>query len=516
MKGVEAPLEDWPMYSEIQQLRTQGLRKSQVSRALSLNIKTVGKYWLLSPAEVGEVFKRGKHRAKRTDAYEATILSWIREFSDLSSSQIRDRLQQIQPEGGFRERTIRRYVASLRTKHALPRQEDFRQYEAVDELPPGQQLQLDFGETWVRPSRGATPVKLYCMGAVLAHSRYKYAFWRDRPFTTLAFLDAINSCFVFFGGMPAELVIDQDKLAVVSENHGDILFTQEFEAFKQDSKLQVRLCRRHDPESKGKIEAVIKYLKYHFAKNRYYKGLTDWNEETLAWLARTGNASVHGTTKKVPAEVFLIEQQHLRPVPFPRQAPESIVTLAVRKDNTVLYRGNRYSVPLGTYRPGRKLVFKEQVNALLFCDEGGNLVAEHRLCKDKGKLIKNNHHRRDTGQSMREYQATTLTMLSDTPEAQRLLEEIQKQKPRYARDQYALLRKMTGQYTGEQIGAAILYCQQRQIYSAVSVRDAADMLKALLPNPVPLLPVKLPDRLLVPAVHRDIAAYSDLLGSAAQ
>ena len=142
-------------------------------------------------------------------------------------------------------------MASLRKKHDLPRIEEARQYESVDELPPGQQLQLDFGETWVRPFRGATPVKLYCMGAVLAHSRYKYAFWRDRPFTTAAFLDAMNSCFAFYGGMPAELVIDQDKLAVVSENHGDILFTQEFEAFKQDGKLQVRLCRKHDPESKG-------------------------------------------------------------------------------------------------------------------------------------------------------------------------------------------------------------------------------------------------------------------------
>ena len=225
---------------------------------------------------------------------------------------------------------------------------------------------------------------------------------------------------------------------------------------------------------------------------------------------------MHGTTKKVPAEVFLFEQQHLRPVPFPRQTPESIVTLTVRKDNTVLYRGNRYSVPLGTYRPGRNLVFKEQGNVLLFCDEGGSLVAEHRLCKDKGKLIKNNHHRRDTSQSVREIQKATLLMLGDTLAAQQLLEEIQKQKPRYARDQYALLRKMTEQYTDEQIGAAIAYCQQRQIYSAVSVRDAADMLKVLLPRPVPLVPIKLPERLMVPSVHRDIATYSDLLGSAVQ
>ena len=52
-------------------------------------------------------------------------------------------------------------------------------------------------------------MKLYCMGAVLAHSRYKYALWRDRPFTTVTFLDAMNSCFAFYGGMPAGLFSSQ-------------------------------------------------------------------------------------------------------------------------------------------------------------------------------------------------------------------------------------------------------------------------------------------------------------------
>ncbi len=504
------------MYSKIQQLRTQGLRRSQVSRALSLNIKTVRKYWLLSPEEVGELFKRGKHRAKRTDAYETTIVSWVREFPDLSSSQIKDRLLQLQPNGCFRERTVRRFVATLRKNYDLPRQEEPRQYEAVDELPPGQQLQLDFGEIWVRPARGVAPVKLYCMGAVLAHSRHKYAIWRDRPFTTVAFIDAMNTCFAFYGGMPIELVIDQDKLAVVSENHGDILYTQEFESFKQNGKLQVRLCRKSDPESKGKVEAVIKYLKYNFAKNRYYHGLANWNEETWAWLSRTANASAHGTTKKVPAEVFSFEQQHLRPVPFPKQTAASIVTLAVRKDNTVLYRGNRYSVPLGTYRPGRNLFFKEQDQLLLFRDEDGGLVAEHQRCQGKGKLIKNNNHRRDARQSVLHSQEVTLTKIGDTPATRQLLEEIRKQKPRYARDQYQLLRKTADQYTSEQLIAAVAYCLERQLYSAVSVRDAADMLKALLPEPVPLLPVELPAHLLISVHHRDLTAYSQLLGGGVQ
>ncbi len=49
-------------------------------------------------------------------------------------------------------------------------------------------------------------------------------------------------------------------------------------------KIRVRMCRGHDPESKGKIEAVVKYLKYSFAKNRTFVNIDKFNEGCLLWL----------------------------------------------------------------------------------------------------------------------------------------------------------------------------------------------------------------------------------------
>ena len=65
-------------------------------------------------------------------------------------------------------------------------------------------------------------------------------------------------------------------------------------------------------------------------------------------LAR--NAEEHGTTKKIPAEVFKIEQKHLVPISqYSFAKPDaSSIPYGVRKDNTVLYQGNRYRVPVGT------------------------------------------------------------------------------------------------------------------------------------------------------------------------
>src|SRR5690625_6295224 len=71
------------------------------------------------------------------------------------------------------------------------------------------------------------------------------------------------------------------------------------------------MCRKSDPESKGKIEQVIKYIKYNFAKHRIFKDLNSWQQSFLKWLKRTGNYKIHHNTKKRPFEMHALEKQHL-------------------------------------------------------------------------------------------------------------------------------------------------------------------------------------------------------------
>ena len=49
------------------------------------------------------------------------------------------------------------------------------------------------------------------------------------------------------------------------------------------------LCRGNDPQSKGKIESVIKYIKGNFLACRIYRGISVLNSDGLAWLERTAN-----------------------------------------------------------------------------------------------------------------------------------------------------------------------------------------------------------------------------------
>ncbi len=53
---------------------------------------------------------------------------------------------------------------------------------------------------------------------------------------------------------------------------------------------------------------------------------------------------MHGTTKLVPAEVFQEEREYLWSLPVCDQVKRPVICRTVRKDNTIIYDSNRYSV----------------------------------------------------------------------------------------------------------------------------------------------------------------------------
>lgn len=470
---------DWYMYNEIQKLKSMGFSKSRTAHKLQINFRTVSRYWDMPPADYAAAFKDRSRNMKNSSAsrYEQDILFWLERHPDLSSAQIYDWLyEKYQAPPQVAERTMRRYIAWLRERHAIPRKSALRSYEAVQELPPAEQAQVDMGSITLTRQNGGK-IKVYCFAMVLSHSRYKYAFWQDHPFTTAEFVAAHQKAFSFFGGRPRQLVYDQDRVMTVSENHGDILLTEGFRVYADALHVQVYLCRGADPETKGKVEAVVKYLKYNFAKNRAFLDIHRLNSQCLEWLSRTGNGKEHQTTKKVPAQMFALEKQHLIPVPaFETAVPESIVTYQVRKDNTVVYHSNRYQVPFGTYRPGQRVRLLEQDGTLKITDpQTGEVYATHLIPAGKGNLVRITNPERRRGQRAGKLQEKAFEKLGSREDAADFLERIRKEKPRYGTDQMRAILTTLETYEGmDAIGKALDYCIKQELYSAGDFRMAVE------------------------------------------
>lgn len=468
----------WHMYISIHSMKNQGFSKRQVAEKLELNYRTVSKYLSMTPEEF-EQKTLNRERRRNLALYEGVVTDWLKRHPDMSAAQVLDWLKE-HYQVNVAERTTRRFVENLRKKYSLPKIKGHeRQYESVDDLPMGQQMQVDFGVAWVFDFYKRNYRKLYCVAAVLSHSRYKWGLWYTQPLTSIQLTQALQTCFEHMGGMPKELVFDQDRLLAVDENYGDIIHTKEFEQFRLSSGFEVYLCRGGDPESKGKVEAVVKYFKRNYAKNRQIVSIDAWNEGFEEWLQRTGNAMVHGTTKKIPTEVFEQERLFLKPVPSTDKVYETILTRDVHKNNTIFYEGNRYTVPLGTYSPGRKVTLDVEGETLRIRDDfDGYLIAEHTMSKNKGELVKNNNHRRDNSQKLDAIQENLFKLLGCSEESQVFLTQIRRLKVRYARDQFSLIEKALKEHGRVCIDKALNYCITNSLFSAVEFRNAASYFEA--------------------------------------
>lgn len=484
------------MYSQVHQLRELGFSKSKIAKKLGIARGTVNSYLKRNPEEMAIWLASTKQRTRKLDKYEKDILKWLREHPDLSSAQVSDWLDEGISGLKVGESTVRRHVGEIRKAYNIPKRTSKRVYEAIPDLPMGFQAQVDFGQCWQKNAQGQS-IKLYVVAFVLSHSRYKYMEWLDHPFTTKDLIDAHENAFRSFGGKPKEMVYDQDNIIIVSENNGDIIYTKQFESYRNEEKFQIYACRGFDPESKGKIENVIGFIKKNFAKHRLFTTLDDWNEQGRLWLERRGNGKMHNTTKKRPVEVFQEEKQYLRPVKQLISVPandkqtylntDSSITRVVRKDNTILYKANRYSVPLGTYSNfGKDVQLHIQENTLRIIDsETGEVIGRHEISNQKGVLIQERAHKRDRSKGIPAYIESTADKFEDKSLALHYLKEIKRQYPRYVRDQLQLINKLWEKFPWNYINQALPLCVKQNFYSASEFQDMINHLIAQRPVEAP-------------------------------
>ncbi len=506
------------MYSRIKDLERKGFTERQTARILKINRKTVAKYRAMSLDEYMD-YLTANRKLSSLDAIKPVILDWLRSFPSMTSAQIHDWILEYYPERVASERTVSRYVTNLRLDFGIPKSAPGRNYEAMDELPMGHQMQLDFGvQNMPLPDRPGSR-KVYFVGMVLAHSRYKWGYFQTRPFTSGDLVRAMILGFEFFGGTPKEIAVDQDSIIVVSENKGDIIYTHEFEQFKNQMGLNLWVCHKADPESKGMVESTVKYVKNNFLANRCFMEEDVLNESFLAWLKRTGNAKVHGTTKKVPAQVFELEREHLRAVQSKIYNLSPSIMRTVRKDNTILYNSNRYSLPQGTYTKHSEVTIRATQDELTIYDAfGDNLLAKHSISALRGTLTKLTEHRRDKTTSLDKLEVQILEGL-DSPirdQWRRYLRKIREHKPRYYRDHLTLLRQLILEFSLQALEDAMRYCADRELYSINDLKSTAEYIghqASVVQPPLPEIhPISNPTVVTLSTQKRKLSDYQHLGG----
>lgn len=461
------------MWYKVQELTEKGLNKSQIRRETDLDRATIGKYQQMEEDSFHNWIKNKRNLPKKLSRYREYVKDLLGKAPYLSAAQVEDRLKEHYDDlPDIHSKTVYNFVQSIRKEYDIPKpaKNQSRVFEKLHEPPFGKEAQVDFGETWMQ-TKDNKRKKVYFFSMVLSRSRYKYLFLIDKPFTSKLAVKAHHLAFKYFGGVPWIIIYDQDGIFIHNENLGDYLLTEEFSAFCKSQDFKAVFCRKADPQSKGKIENVVKYIKQNFLRGREYVNIDLLNNQAIAWLERTANVKVHSSTRLVPKEQWEQEKDHLLSLK-PMQTQNKFKKYKVRKDNTVCFKSNYYTLPLGTYKDKESSVLLEikQTQIHIYSLEK-ELICRHRLSHERGKTIRNTDHKRQKSKSLYMYEKQVMELFGQNEITENYLQQLHKEKIRYYRDNLQYIIKNHGSYQAETLQEGLLFCIENKVFNAKDLLD---------------------------------------------
>ena len=207
--------------------------------------------------------------------------------------------------------------------------------------------------------------------------------------------------------------------------------------------------------------------------------------------------------------MFEQEQKHLIPDISKRlntNTETTVVRRVVRKDNTIMYRANRYSVPLGTYQTRGievDVYTTNDVLTIINCDTG-EVIAKHEESKRKGVLIQTTQHKRNRKIGLEAMEANVINCFLNQAVAKKYIDELKRRYPRYVRDQYQTILDFAQCHSKEELTTTAGYCIDMGIYSANDFKDAHHYLYHQ-PQVVEDEEIHIPDGYYSPETERKLA-----------
>jgi len=369
--------EDWLM---IRELREKGCYLEDIARKVGVSERTVRR-----------ALKRGGPPPKRKagirpsklDPYKAQVDQLLNE--DVWNAEVI--LAELRAQGYTGGISILR--AYIHPKRPMRKTRGTVRFET----PPGKQLQSDWGQ--IDTVVAGEPCRVHFAVNLLGYSR-RFHVWAAPCEDAEHTYESLIRAFEWFGGVPEQVWVDNQKAAVLSHSPGGaVRFNPGFVQLADHYGFSPRACRPHRPQTKGKDERMVRYVKENFFQRyRAFESLAHLNQQLEQWLCEVADPRVHGTLKVPVRERFRDEQPHLKPLPPVRFDTSYRESRRVALDAFIDVQGNRYSVP--AHLCGERVIIHRTLDGdLKVFDAEGHLVAEHRLRpRAEGWSLVPEHHSR--------------------------------------------------------------------------------------------------------------------------
>jgi transposase len=457
------------MWYTVKTLLDRGKSLRAISRELGISRRTVTK--IRDELQKGKIGPPGMQKPGILDDYHDYILGLHEK--QLTSVLIHRKLTQDKSlEVSYP--TVLRYVNRLKQSEV---------YVPV-ELPPGEEAQVDFGYLGEFKKDGKI-VKLWVFCMTLSFSRYAYYEIATNQKTD-TFIRCHIHAFEFFGSVPKTVKIDNLKAAVLEANFYEPVFQQQYNQFLAHYNCAPITARVRRGQDKGKVESGIKYVKNNFLKGLGHRDYYKATHEIRHWNAHICNKRVHGTTRKVPAEVFLQkEKKELSPLPQKRYEIFSVEKRKVKPNGHFSFQLNYYSVP--HVYANQEITVKSN-GSLLRVYHGLEQVAVHPIEKhQKGIYLTTEGHKPPEKQKKPESYYTEKAEQAG-PYVLAFLIALKQYKPFSWQKSIMGIFSLAGRYTAPVVDMA---CKRALFYGAYSYQSVKNICcKGLYQAPAEILSVK--------------------------
>lgn len=338
-----------------------GHSERKIGRDTGIDRKTVGRYlrWAselklprerpLSDDEVHEVARHVQERTAPDPSKEweeiaqhrERIEKWLKGGTDgppLRLTKVHTLLVRDGLEASYS--TLRRYAMDELGWHKK------QPTILLDDPPAGQEAQVDFGKVgWlVDPDTGKRR-RLWVLIVTLSHSRYMFV-WPTFRQTTEAVCEALDEAWKFFGAVPKTIVPDNMTGMVAVPDALDAKLCDAFKDYVQARGLFVDPARVRRPKDKPRVENQVAYVRENWFAGEDISSLEQARQSARHWCGEVAGRRIHGTTRKVPFEVFeSVEKAAMGPAPTDVYDVPLWTDAKVHPDHHIQVGRALYSVP---------------------------------------------------------------------------------------------------------------------------------------------------------------------------
>jgi transposase len=284
----------------IHELAAQGKSIQDIAITLGIARNTVRKY--LRHPELSTMPRPRPNRRSKLDPFKEQVRKWIEEDHCYNCEAMLPRLLEMGYKGSLS--VLKAFVHPLRPPGGG--HSPVIRYETK----PGEQVQFDWGE--FKYEQDGVIRKLFGFTAILCYSRMRFATFVKRC-DTATMIRCLMEAFEYFGGLPKAALTDRMKSVLLLEMENKIpRWNPRFADFMASIGVAPRVCKARTPQTKGKVERTVGFVKHSFWPGVSFTDIDDLNRQAHAWCERI-NSRVHRTTHERPKERR--EQEPLTPIP---------------------------------------------------------------------------------------------------------------------------------------------------------------------------------------------------------